>query len=218
MAKKSQIEKLLALAPAAGIDGEKLVEELVQLITNRLPPPPKEIEWEAVIEKLSVKVETKIASKLADTLDAIKQAGGDSAQQQGEVIKGVAELLRPEVVSAANKAAEIAFQANAKGLTDAFSKQIDAKLAAVQPGGDNTGSNPANMSLGGLFGQVITNLPTFIDAYAKIQAARRPPELAGFEQLRNAFRLADSIRKLEKGESTIEQLGKDIAETQPKPK
>ena len=210
---QSQIEKLESLAGKVGIDGKKLIEELSQAVINRLPPSPEKIDWQKVTEDISQEVEARIAAKLDHTLEAIAQSNNNPQQSEG-VIKGVVELLRPELNAAADKAVA----AHSRGLRE----QIEAKYAAAraaQLGGDGAGSGSANgvgnTPIKDFFSQLMANLPQLADAYAKIKQAGQPPTLAGFQQLQTAFKLADSINRLQKGEATIEQLGKEIAETKP---
>jgi len=216
---QSQIDKLMKLGGTVGLNGDQLLDELSQEIASRLPPSP-EINWEAIVEKISLRVETRVAVKLSDTLAAIQQAGNDP-QRIGDVVKGVAELLQPQIGDAANKAAEMVFQANAKALLAEVSKRqevIDKKLADLMQFGED-GAAPAagSTNLDSLFGKFVANLPALVDAYAKIMAARQPPIAAGLEQLKIAFKLADSVNRLQKGESSIAEIGKAISESATNP-
>ena len=206
MPEKSELSQLMSLASTVGINGDKLLEELSQAIISRLPPV--EIDWQKLIGEVSTKVETKVAAKLAEVLEALKVSTDGSKPDNESIIKGVANLLQPQIIQAANQASEAAFAVNSQALI----QQLEERLKPPETEVTTRGQAISNMSAGSLLQALLAQSENI----AKIVQIFRPPptpEIKAAELLSMSLRLADKIDKVKSGHAQIDELTKDISDS-----
>ena len=207
MSEKSELSQLMNLASTVGINGDKLLKELSQAIISQLPPPV-EIDWQKIIGDVSTKVETKVAAKLAEVLEAVKISTDGSKPDNESIIQGVASLLQPQIIQAANQASEAAFAVNSQALI----QQLEERLKPPETEVTTREQSVSNMSAGSLLQALLAQSENI----AKIVQIFRPqptPEIKAAELLSMSLRLADKIDKVKSGHAQIDELTKDISDS-----
>jgi len=197
--KQPQLNQLLGLAKNVGVDvdGEKLLEELSLVMISRYP----QIDEVALMEKIAIRVETRVATKLSDVLEAVKVSADGSKPDTESIIKGVANLLQPQIIEATRQASEAVFTANSQGLL----RQLEEKLKQQAVDVPTPEQPLGNMSAGGLIQALLANS----DGIAKLIQAFRPPQSTDAkiaEQLGLMLRYHKILGSLEQGKGNIDEI------------
>jgi len=206
-----ELDRIKKLAQGVGIDIDVVLGEIANEVARKLPKQPAEADWQKMVEDVSMKVEARVGAKLADVLQAVKASADGSKPDTEGIIKGVANLLQPQIVEAARQASETVFKANSQALF----QQLEEKLK--QGAGVTTSEQTiGNMSAGGLLQALLANS----DGIAKLIAAFRPQSTDAkiAEQLTTVFKWHSLLSKLESGKANIDELQSNITQiTAPKP-
>jgi hypothetical protein len=122
------VERIKPLIQASGAGAGPDLDTIVAKVIEKLPPPQPQIDIAALSKQISLDVETKVAVKLAEAIDALSKSGTGGKIDTNAVIQGVATILQPTITDATNKAAEAVFQANSQALMAELYKQLDVRI------------------------------------------------------------------------------------------
>lgn len=215
--KKSTLESLKGKAAMIGLDIEEVAAELVDRVIQKLPPAPQPADEAPLIEKVSAAVEERIATKLAQVLEAVKASTDGSKPDTEGIIKGVATLLQPQIVEAAKQASEAVFASNSQALL----KQLREELQQANPGvGDNPGDgrvapNTGQINIGSLLDLILKTDDKGNLVITQIINALRPQKSSDekiAETIGGIFKWHNLLTRLEKGQADVNTLQQSLTE------
>ena len=203
--KKTQLELLKAKGALIGLDVEALENEIVEKVVSRLPVPPA-VDEDALAEKVRVKVETVVALKLDEVLEAMKQSADGSKPDSESIIKGVVRFLQPQIEEATKQANEAVKAVNS------FVQQAEERLKLQADNSNSDGSNPPNRTGFGLdFSGLGDLLIKGIEAWAKLRPQQQNVALA--DALSRMYRFNKLFDDLKKADVDADTFDKKVHES-----
>jgi hypothetical protein len=223
--KKSQMDTIRAKAKMIGLDVDVFVNELTDSVINQITPLLKVPDARAIAETVTLQVESKLATKVAELMDSIHNLaasqGSNAPMDIKAVVDGTAKVLEPIITKLitdqSQKAAAAVFQANSKVFMDAVKTEIESHLPAS--GGENTENSNVNKGNHGVAaGSVLKELLAMalsnaegLETLVRIFRPSPPAESQIGNQLSTIFRWHGLLNKIEKGGMSSEELSKEIA-------
>ena len=203
------LKKLEKIAGPAGIEVGGLVSEIADEVIKRLPPP---IDPAVLLEQTVERVSALVAHKLSEVTESISGKIDAGAIDQSGLIKGVAELLQPNLKAAGDRAATEAIAA-AKQAVEQVKADLEARLPKVPEDGAVVAAGSSASSWGGM---VRENKEFILEVVKLFRPQQSADEKIVDEGLR-LMRLTDSLIRMRDGERDRGKLLQALGPATPAP-